>query len=110
VTQGGATVVNLDCAPRFGDREEARLKFRIALFQRRGLSEREAFDLADRLFERDAERDERRLCLECTQLQRDGGCRAAREGRVPDLAPTFHAGSLKTTLMRCLGFEWVLPT
>lgn len=105
-----STRINLDGAPRFGDREEARLKFRVALFQRRGLSERDAFDHADRLFERDAERDDRRTCIECAQLQRDGGCRAAREGRVPDLARTFHAGSLKTTLMRCVGFEWVLPT
>lgn len=104
-----STRINREGMPAWGEREERRFAFRVGLFQRRGLSQADAETWADRLYERDLERDDRRLCLECLQLQRDGGCRAAREGRVPDLAPTFHAGSLKTTLMRCVGFDWVTP-
>jgi hypothetical protein len=104
-----ATRVNLEGAPPWGEREQRRFDFRVALFQRRGVSQGEAEELADRLYERDHERDERRMCIECTNLQRDGKCFAAKQGLVPDLAPSFHAGSLKTTLMRCLGFQWVTP-
>ena len=101
--------VNRSGMPPWGDREIRRFQFRVGLFMRRGLSQADAEAWADRCAERDWERDDRRFCIECRHLQRDGRCLAARQGLVPDLDKTFHAGSLRLTLMRCTGFSWVTP-
>jgi hypothetical protein len=93
----------------WGDKQIARAQFRVELFMRRGESQWWAETLADRLAERDHERDDRRLCLECQHLQRDNGCFAAKQGRVPDLDKSFNAGALRQTLMRCPAFKWVTP-
>lgn len=93
--------------PAWGDREIARFKFRAALFQRRGLDERYAEELADRCFERDYERDDRRMCIECSHFQRDGGCFAARQGwiRGADRRLT----PIPDLLLRCECFDWARP-
>lgn len=72
------------------------MSFRMGLFQRRGLDLDQAEALADRLMARDAERDDRRVCLECRHLQRSLTC--ARQQ-----AP------LLQTLQRCHRFEWQVP-
>ena len=43
---------------------------RVGLFRRRGQTEQRAEALAESLVRRDADRDDRRLCLECAGLQR----------------------------------------
>ena len=91
----------------WGDKEIARFIARLALFRRRGWGEEQATLFADRLAERDQDRDDRRACIECSNLQRDGGCFAARQGWFPGvdrrLAP------VQNILQRCPGFAWQKP-
>ena len=93
--------------PAWGDREIARFNFRIALFKRRGVDENYATDLADRLGERDFERDDRRMCLECSHLQTSGGCFAAAQGWLPNTSKRHHP--VNNILQRCERFDWVKP-
>lgn len=89
------------------DREFTRFAFRQALLTRRGMGPDEAEAWADRLALRDQQRDDRRLCIECTHLQRSGGCFAAAQGWIhgatKDMTP------IKDRLQRCERFEWVKP-
>jgi hypothetical protein len=62
------------------DRIVARIEKRIGLFRHRGLDQAAAGELAELLALRDADLDDRRMCIECSHLQRDGGCFAARQG------------------------------
>mgnify|MGYP003405171820 FL=1 len=93
--------------PPWGDKEIRRFQFRVELFKRRGWSEADAETWADRLFERDYERDDRRLCIECKNLQRDGGCFAAKQGRLPNTSR--HLQPITSMLQRCECFEFVKP-
>lgn len=96
----------------WGDREIARFTFRVALFKRRGLAESDAETLADRLYERDFERDERRVCIECKCLQRSGHCIAAKQGRLTEIKTGRSADFFtppQQLLQRCEGFEFVTP-
>lgn len=76
---------------------------RTALFRRRGFREKRALETAKRLRKRDDELDDRRMCIECAHLQRDGVCFAARqgwiEGATVDLTP------VRTVLQRCGHFK-----
>ena len=87
------------------DVEIRRFQTRVVIFKRRGQSEREAEQLAERLLSRDRDRDDRRMCIECANLRRGGGCLAASRGRIPGadrrLAP------VQTVLARCEQFEWI---
>lgn len=68
-----------------------------------GLTANEADALADRLHQRDRERDDRRLCLECRHLRADADgwrCASARGLRGP-LARDL----VVRLLQRCSGFE-----
>lgn len=95
------------------ERELSRMAFRIGLAQRRGLSEAEAERLADRLLARDRDRDDRRMCVECSHLQaraqRDGtdGCFAAEQGWLGPVGRFF--SPLRTVLQRCTQFDWAKP-
>lgn len=91
---------------------QARREYRIGLFGRRGLSPEDATALADRLIERDADRDDRRVCAECSKVTADHpkfgrGCTAARAGHIPGAAR--HMGPLMTVLQRCPAFEFQTP-
>ena len=90
------------------DAEINRFTLRVGLFERRGLDTDHAEQIADRLAERDQERDDRRMCIECAQLQQDGGCFAARRGLMSNASRSLHP--VKTILMRCEHFEWQKPT
>jgi hypothetical protein len=84
----------------------ARIEKRIGLFCRRGFDQAAAGELAELLVLRDADMDDRRMCIECSHLQRDGGCFAARQGWInaaPYLTP------VQTMLQRCERFEWQKP-
>jgi hypothetical protein len=86
------------------DREISRFQTRVVIFTRRGLTAPAAETLADRLARRDQERDDRRCCAECAELQRDGACFAARQGRIPSCS-TRHA-PVVDILQRCEAFKW----
>lgn len=94
--------------PPWGDKEIARFQFRTALFRRRGIPEGYADELADRLFERDFEGDDRRMCLECKHLQRTGACFAAAQGWMPANFSRRHE-PVRDLLQRCECFDWQKP-
>jgi hypothetical protein len=60
--------------PAWGEVQIRRFKYRLALFQRRGMAELAAEALADRLATRDFDRDDRRVCLECKHMQHSRQC------------------------------------
>lgn len=94
------------------EREQVRHQFRVGLFKRRGLTPEAAQALADRLVERDADRDDRRVCAECKHVTADHpkygrGCFAARQGWIKGASK--HLGPLMTVLQRCPAFQWQTP-
>jgi hypothetical protein len=80
-----------------------RLTKRIDLFKRCGLDEEPALHFATALCERDADLDDRSMCIECAHLQRDGGCFAARQGWIQ--GASVYLTPVKTMLQRCERFE-----
>lgn len=80
----------------WGARQIARFKFRVALFMRRGMAEDVAEAWGDRLAVRDSDRDNRRICIECSAWQRSRTCAK----RLP---------TSPLQLACCHGFEWVTP-
>jgi hypothetical protein len=90
------------------EREIGRFVFRVGLLQRRGLTEAQAETLAERLLARDRDGDDRRICLECSHLQRDGGCALHREGRLPEVVSRIYT-PVRDVLQRCAGFSWSTP-
>lgn len=84
----------------------ARFDKRVGIFMRRGLAPDTAAELADQLRDRDADFDDRRMCIECAHLQRDGGCFAARQGW---LNAAVYLRPVHNMLQRCERFEWQKP-
>jgi hypothetical protein len=83
-----------------------RLQKRIDLFKRRGCTAQRAGELAELLLLRDADFDDRRMCIECSHLQQDGGCFAARQGW---MAAARNLTPVPYMLQRCERFEWQIP-
>lgn len=81
--------------PALNDRQIARMQFRLHLAQQRGLTEAAAEAWADKLAQRDYEQDDRRDCLECSNLR---GLNCAARGPV-----------LRGVLQRCPSFNWEVP-
>lgn len=79
------------------DAEFRRFDFRIGLFKRRGMTQGEAESTADRLALRDQERDDRRLCVECSNLRPQLRC------------ATNTNWPIDGALQRCPGFAWERP-
>lgn len=94
--------------PALTDRGIARMAWRISMLQRRGLTEAQAERTADMLADRDASGDDRRLCLECKNLQRSGGCLGAQQGRIPNTLRRHEP--VRDILQRCEAFEWQTPS
>lgn len=92
----------------WGEREISRFKFRVGLFMRRGWDEARAETWADRLYERDFERDDRRICMECSNYQRSGTCHAAALGHMAPGTPK-RLEPVPDLLQRCEGFAWQRP-
>ena len=88
-------------------REISRFTFRVALFIRRGLSHEAAEQLGEKLVQRDQDRDDRRMCLECAHLQARGTCFAAQRGWLP--ATSARHEPVRDLLQRCERFEFVTP-
>jgi hypothetical protein len=91
------------------ERINARYRFRVALFVRRGMDEYEAGHMGHLLENRDAEKDDRRVCLECKNLQRPGTCAAAEQGRIKPLAKHTKYEPVRDILHRCDAFEFLTP-
>ena len=84
------------------DAEIATFATRHARMLRRGYSDADAQDLAERLTLRDREGDDRRLCVECGALDRRGRCMVAAAGRLPGADRRLEP--VPTILQRCEGF------
>jgi hypothetical protein len=97
-----AALVSLD------SREISRFIYRVGLFRRRGLSERNADYIADRLALRDQQSDHRRMCIECSHLQQRGTCFAAASGAMRGVDRRLEP--VKLVLQRCPNFSWQKPT
>lgn len=78
------------------ERECNRFQARLRLFARRGLDAVTAFDVAERLWQRDRDYDDRRLCVECAHLMRGWRCKK-KEAVLADV------------LQRCPAFAWEVP-
>lgn len=108
-THSGLPTISVDRVPfpAWGEREIGRFNFRVALFTRRGWDRQKAEAWADRLFERDHERDDRRLCIECAHLRRSGGCFAASQGQIP--GASRYLNPVTDVMARCSAFKWSTP-
>lgn len=104
---GDAGMSYLLSRPALNDRQLARMSFRLALFTRRGLDDRAADALADKLAQRDYERDDRTVCLECQHLQKSGGCFAAQQGWMAGVDRRMQP--IRDLLQRCEFFAFVTP-
>lgn len=91
----------------WGDAQIRRFTYRLGLFQRRGWPEALAEAFADRLALRDQDKDDRRACIECKHLQRDGGCFAAVQGWLKGVSARHHP--VADVLFRCDSFEFQTP-
>lgn len=104
--------------PAWNDAQISRFIYRVGLFRRRGVPEPRAEQLAEQLVLRDYELDTRRLCLECSRLQRGpsyGGrppepprCGAAAAGRMFKGTPKRYE-PVTQILQRCEAFAFQLP-
>ena len=81
---------------------------RLHQFTRRGLTLLDAETLADKLVTRDREADERRLCLECSNLSRGSGWRCAQWQRA-GLGTASLPADLVRQLQRCDSFNHTTP-
>jgi hypothetical protein len=74
--------------------ELSRMDYRFGLFQRRGMESVKAATLAHALVKRDAQEDDRRLCIECRHYRQSGTC-------------TKGLAQLRMTPQRCTSFDWM---
>ncbi len=79
-----------------------RFLVRVAVFNRRGMGLDAAEMLADKLVIRDREEDDRRSCIECSNLQSNGRCAAAQAGKIPGADRLLEP--VRSILQRCPGF------
>lgn len=89
--------------PAMNGREINSMAKRLGRFTDKGMRLDDAERLADKLVKRDRDGDDRRLCLECTQLQGHGRWRCGNSGPA-EVAPQGLAPELVTMLQRCGGF------
>jgi hypothetical protein len=89
------------------ERIAARAAFRKALFARRGAPPGQLDGLVERLAVRDADRDDRRMCIECAHAQRNSGCFLAAQGRLPGVSRWYRV--IPLLLQRCAHFVWQQP-
>lgn len=81
------------------EKEDKRLLRRAKVFQEEGVQELDALNLAYEMLIRDRDGDDRRVCFECSKLQRNRYCTFYRDSAgKPQLA-------LRFTLQRCEGFK-----
>jgi hypothetical protein len=93
--------------PAWDDKQINRFTFRVGLFVRRGIALLQAQSIADHLAFRDFEKDDRRMCLECSSLQRCGKCFEVQQGNIPGVSLKHEP--VQTILQRCTFFAWQKP-
>lgn len=92
----------------FSDKDIEKLEYRTGLFKRRGLSQECADAWAARLLVRDYDRDDRHICIECSNLQRGLTCAV----KVPKTRPDSwqqYLQPLPLILQRCPAFKEQRP-
>lgn len=82
---------------------------RLARFTDEGLTVDEAEKLADMLVTRDRDADDRRLCLECTNVRQGGGMWGCSQWRRAKLGAGGLAADLVRVLQRCDAFKEGCP-
>lgn len=86
------------------------MQWRIKLLRHREVPEQRAEQLADLLAYRDRERDDRRMCLECSEWQLAGTCAVVMDGRFRPCGvkrgTEHHFRPLPDVLQRCPNFKW----
>lgn len=97
----------MNAAIPLNDAQIRRLAFRSELFQRRGMAVQDAEQWGARLTTRDFERDDRRICFECSSLQRGGTCFAVKQGVMANVSPKH--SPVPDILQRCDHFTWQKP-
>jgi hypothetical protein len=85
--QGAGLCENELGRPALTDRQIARMQWRIGRFKRLGMTEARAETLADKLADRDHERDPRCMCVECVEFTAARTCSKASAGRLIDNPP-----------------------
>lgn len=80
----------------WNEAEIARALKRVGLFMRRGMTRDRAEEVVDQLAARDQDRDDRRMCIECSNWQQSRTC-------FKRLPTSFDQ------LARCIGFAWQKP-
>lgn len=90
-------------SPCWGDAEIQAFTDRRDRLLRWGYTAQVADGLAERLTLRDRDGDERRLCLECRELEATGRCAAARRGAFPGVDRGLEP--VQDILMRCESFN-----
>lgn len=93
--------------PAMSEREIDRFQARVRLFRLRGWDDGRADAAADDLVLRDRDGDDRRMCIECQHLQRDGACFAARQGWLRHASHRLEP--IQDLLARCGRFVWAKP-
>lgn len=78
---------------------------RYHLFVERGLAKQLAEELADALVTRDRQRDDRRLCLECSHLRGSDRSWSCCHGHLAGLGTSHIPGEQVVQLQRCNGFK-----
>lgn len=66
----------------------------------------DAEHLAERLTLRDRQADDRKMCVECRELEPAGRCGAARRGAIP--GADLRLEPVPDVLMRCEGLRWTV--
>jgi hypothetical protein len=87
----------------WADADIARFLDRRNRLLRWGWPDDRAEAVADRLVRRAREQDDRRMCVECSQLSARGRCRAAAAGRLP--GADRRLDPVPTILQRCESFR-----
>jgi hypothetical protein len=97
--------------PALSDKAIRACQYRMGLFERRGWTPERAAAWADRLIDRDADRDDRRLCIECANFQRGGWCgrAAAVLGYRPKNGRPASLQLIPDLLQRCPHFAFQKP-
>lgn len=94
-------------------KQATRHAFRVGLFKRRGMDDTYAWQLADRMWERDAQHCELRMCIECSNLQRGNTCHPLSiKQRTQAQAKGLQARPFEVIpdqFIRCPHFDWAKP-
>lgn len=77
---------------------------RVAVFRDKGLNPDDSLGLALRLAQRDQERDDRRVCLECAHLSGGGRSWSCSQWRKTGMKGPATPSDLVDILQRCAGF------